>query len=58
MCGGGSRAGFLAAVVGCSAYINLPLSLRGHSDKIEARTLDPGCSVVLVVMLVVVWLWW
>ena len=50
-------------VVGLNANINVPLSLRGHSKKMEVRIFDPclqcgfhvGCSMIMVVVVIVVW---
>ena len=67
--GGGYREWVLAAVVvvGLNANINVPLSLRGHSKKMEVRTFDPClqcgfenvcCSMIMVVVVIVVWFWW
>ena len=51
-------------VVGLNANINVPLSLRGHSKKMEVRTFDPClqcgfenvcCSMIMVVVVIVVW---
>ena len=47
-------------MVGLNANINVPLSLRGHSKKMEDQTFGPclqcgfgdvGCSMIMVVVL-------